>query len=98
MPDARSISCCELNDNLNVKFLLEMIISGYYETPQRVVPFNNDNIKKMSFKKIGLITAGGVGAIGMVTAISALIKKKLSEKPRITKPEVNKQENNKLLT
>ena len=70
----------------------------YYGTPQKVIPFNNDNIKKMSLKKIGLITAGGVGAIGMVTAISALIKKKLSEKPKAEKQDIKKPENNKLLT
>ena len=103
MPDARSINTKELNVDFNIKVLLDALRMEYYGTPQKVIPFNNDNIKKMSLKKIGLITAGGVGAIGMVTAISALIKKKLSEKPKVTKPEAEKQdikkpENNKLLT
>jgi hypothetical protein len=98
MPDARSINTKELNVDFNIKVLLDALRMEYYGTPQKVIPFNNDNIKKMSLKKIGLITAGGVGAIGMVTAISALIKKKLSEKPKAEKQDIKKPENNKLLT
>ena len=103
MPDARSISLCELDNDSTMGILLKNIQMREDVPPQEVILFNNDNIKKMSFKKIGLISTGGIGAIGTVAAISSLIKKNLSTKPKITKPEVknkevNKPGNNKLLT
>lgn len=103
MPDARSISLCELNGDFTMGILLKNIQMHEDICPQKVILFNNDNIKKMSFKKIGLISTGGIGAIGTIAVVSSLIKKKLSAKPKVTKPEVKNQEvnkpgNNKLLT
>ena len=106
MPDARSITICELNDKLNVKLLKDLLFEQCYEGFQKVQPFLEileKQEKNWSPLKIGLITVGGIGAIGTVAAISSLIKKNLSTKPKITKPEVKNQEiknpgNNKLLT
>ena len=106
MPDARSITVCELNDKLNVKLLKDLLFEQCYEKFQKVQPFLEileKQEKNWSPLKIGLITVGGIGAIGTVAAISSLIKKNLSTKPKITKPEVknkevNKPGNNKLLT
>ena len=106
MPDARSITICELNDKLNVKLLKDLLFEQCYEKFQKVQPFLEileKQEKNWSPLKIGLITVGGIGAIGTVAAISSLIKKNLSTKPKITKPEVKNQEiknpgNNKLLT
>ena len=106
MPDARSITLCKLEDELRIKPLINLLFTQSYERFQKVKPFLEileKQEKNWSPLKIGLITVGGIGAIGTVAAISSLIKKNLSTKPKITKPEVKNQEiknpgNNKLLT
>jgi hypothetical protein len=102
MPDARSITLCKLEDELCIKPLINLLFAQSYEGFQKVKPFLKQE-KNWSPLKIGLITVGGIGAIGTVAAISSLIKKNLNTKPKITKPEVKNQEvknpgNNKLLT
>lgn len=46
MPDARSINTKELNVDFNIKVLLDALCMEYYGTPQKVILFTNDNIKK----------------------------------------------------
>ena len=81
---------------------IEKLLSKSDELEKTVAKEQQENAK-MSSKQIGLICSlAGIGAISTAVA-GVLIKKKLSTKPKITKPaaknqEVNKPGNNKLLT
>ena len=46
MPDARSIKVKELDDNFNIKVLFDLLFTQYKGSPQKVIPFNSDIIKK----------------------------------------------------
>ena len=71
MPDGRSVTTCELNAELNAKFLNDLIFEGFYGTPQRVTLFSdykkNSNDRNLKSKIItwSLVTAALLGTTGV---------------------------------
>ena len=71
MPDARSITICELNDKLNVKLFTDLLFEQCYEGFQKVQPFieskKNSNDRNLKSKIItgSLVTAALLGTIGV---------------------------------
>ena len=71
MPDARSITICELNDKLNVKLFTDLLFEQCYEGFQKVQPFieskKNSNDRNLKSKIITgtLVTAALLGTTGV---------------------------------